>query len=92
MSRSLPVLAVPQQGMAGGGELGADLMGAAGDQLALHQGQAVPDGQGAVEGDGGLGPWNGLGADIDLLFYLVLPEIALQLSLPLGMVPWITQR
>ena len=62
------VLAVPQQGMAHGGELGADLMGAAGDQLALHQGQAVPDGQGAVEGDGGLGPWNGLGADIDLLF------------------------
>ena len=59
-------------------------MGAAGDQLALHQRETVPDGQGAVEGDGGLGPRNRLGADIDLLFHLILPEIALQLSLPLG--------
>ena len=32
------VLAVPQQGMAGGGELGPDLVGAAGDQAAGHQG------------------------------------------------------
>ena len=35
------VLAVAQQGVAGGGELGADLMGAPGDEIALHQGQPV---------------------------------------------------
>ena len=35
------ILAVPQQGMAGGGELGADLVGAAGEQLALYQGQSA---------------------------------------------------
>ena len=35
------VLPIPQQGMAGGGELGADLVGAAGEQLALYQGQSA---------------------------------------------------
>ena len=35
------VLTVAQQGVAGGGKLGADLMGAPGDQVALHQGQSV---------------------------------------------------
>ena len=35
------VLAVSQQGVAGGSELGADLMGAPGDEIALHQRQSV---------------------------------------------------
>ena len=34
----LAVFPVPQQGMTGMGELGADLVGPAGDQLAFHQG------------------------------------------------------
>ena len=42
------------------GHMYTDLMGAAGDQLALHQRETVPDGQGAVEGDGGLAPGTGL--------------------------------
>ncbi len=54
------ILPVPKQGMAGGGELGADLMGAAGDQLALHQRETVPDGQGAVEVTAVLAPGTGL--------------------------------
>ena len=35
------VLAVPDEGVSGMGELGTDLMGPPGDQVALHQGQAV---------------------------------------------------
>ena len=35
------VLSVPQQGVAGGGELGPDLVGPAGEQVALHQGDPV---------------------------------------------------
>ena len=34
----LAVFAVPQQGVASMGELGADLVGSAGDQLSFHQG------------------------------------------------------
>ena len=40
------VLAVPQQGVTSGGQLGPNLMGAPGDQVALEQGQAVACGQG----------------------------------------------
>ena len=39
------ILAVPQQRVAGGGELGPDLMGAAGQKLTLHQGQPPVDRQ-----------------------------------------------
>ena len=42
------VLAVPQKGVSGGGELGPDLVGAAGDQLALHQGEPLPHRQGPI--------------------------------------------
>ena len=35
------VLAVADEGMAVGGELGADLVGAAGNKVTLHEGQAV---------------------------------------------------
>ena len=43
-----PVFAVPHQGVAGGGELGADLMGAAGEEPALHQGGAVFGAKGLI--------------------------------------------
>ena len=42
------VLAVPPEGVAGGGKLGPDLGGAAGDQLALHQGEPLPHSQGLI--------------------------------------------
>ena len=42
------VLAVPQEGVAGSGELGPDLVGAAGDQLTLHQGEPLPHRQGPI--------------------------------------------
>jgi len=42
------VLAVPQQGVPGGGELGPDLVGPPGEQLALHQGEAAAHPQGPV--------------------------------------------
>ena len=51
----LAVLAVTQQRMAGVGELGPDLMGPAGDQLAFYQRQTVFDGNGLVIGLAGLG-------------------------------------
>ena len=44
----LAVLAVPQQGVAGGGELGADLVGATGEQLTLHQGQPPGGAEGLI--------------------------------------------
>ena len=72
------VFPVPQQGMAGGGELGPDLVGAAGDQAAGHQGQAVFLGQGLVEGHGGAPAGDGGFVDGDQLFGLVLEQIALQ--------------
>ena len=67
--------------MAGGGELGADLMGAAGDELTLHQGQAVADLQGLVEGDGSPPAGHRRLVDGDLVLALVLGEEALQLAL-----------
>ena len=56
-------------------------MGAAGEQLALHQGQTVFYRQSFVVGNGGPGPRLGLFADVDLLFYLILKEVALQPAL-----------
>ena len=42
------VLAVPQERVAGGGKLGPDLVGTAGDQLTLHQGEPLPHRQGLI--------------------------------------------
>ena len=44
------VFAVAQNGTADAGHVGADLMGAAGDQLHLQQGQTTGDGDGLVPG------------------------------------------
>ena len=46
----LAILAVTQQGMAGMGELGADLMGTACDQFTFYQGKAVFGSQGLIIG------------------------------------------
>ena len=66
--------------MARVGELGADLVGAAGDELALHQGQAVPAVQGAVAGQAGLGPGLGPVGDVDPVFCRILEQEALQFA------------
>ena len=75
------ILAVPDQGVSGMGELGPDLVGPPGDQVAFHQRQAMLHRQSAVEGHRRLGPRLGPVGDIDLLFHLVLQEKTLQLSL-----------
>ena len=62
------VFAVPQQGAARMGELGADLMGPAGDELAFDEAQAVRTCQGPVLRLGGLRPLLGLVRDIDAVF------------------------
>ena len=64
--------------MAGGGELGADLVGAAGEQLALHQGQAAGGLQGAVAGGGAPPAGDGMGEHLHLGPVLVLQQKALQ--------------
>ena len=64
--------------MPGGGELGPDLVGAPGDELAAHQGEPVPDGQGLVQCDGRLGPRPGTAAHGDLFFCLIFQNVALQ--------------
>ena len=75
------ILAVPDQGVSGMGELGPDLVGPTGDQVAFHQRQATLHRQSAVEGHRRLGPGLGAVGDIGLLFHLVLKEKTLQLSL-----------
>ena len=67
--------------MAGGGELGPDLMGPAGNQVALHQGQTVFLGQRPVDRHRRFGPRLRLAPDVDLFFHLVLEKIPLQLPL-----------
>ena len=67
--------------MADSGHLGADLVGAAGQQGALHEGQAVPAGQHTVDELGGLGAGCGMGEDLDLLALLVAAQIVGQLGL-----------
>ena len=66
------VLAVTQQGMAGISELGADLMGASGEQLAFHQTQLAPACQRFIIGNCRLCAGGGGMAHKDLLFHLVL--------------------
>ena len=66
------VLAVPQQGVARGGKLSPDLMGAPGDQVALHQGEPAVHRQGAVQRDGSFSTGDGTVVDRDLLFGLIL--------------------
>ena len=65
------VLAVSQQRATQMGHGHADLMGASGEQAALHQGERSPGLQGLVEGDGGLAAGNGPGVEVDLLFDLI---------------------
>ena len=63
------VFPVSQQGMSGVGELGPDLVGPAGDQLALHQGQPIGAGQGPVVGLAGFGAGlGGIGDEHPVLF------------------------
>ena len=66
------IFAVSQQRMAGVGKGGADLMGAAGEQLRLHQGQLPPGLQGPVQCDGGLATGHGTVIDRHLFFGLIL--------------------
>ena len=74
----LAVLAVTQQGMTGVGELGTDLVGTAGDQLAFHQGQAVFGYQSFVIGLAGLCTClRGVG-DKDPVLFGILEKVTLQ--------------
>ena len=75
------VFAVPQEGAAGGGHGDADLMGAACQQAALHQGQGPPGLQGVVKRHGGPAAGNGPLVKGDLLFDLVLHQEALEFPL-----------
>ena len=72
----LAVFAVTQQGMTGVGELGADLMGPACDQLALHQAQTLAGGKGPVVGLAGLGAGLGGIRHKDPVLFGILKEIA----------------
>ena len=60
------------------GHLGADLVGAAGEQPAFHQTQGALGLDGAVLGDGGLGAGLRLLLHKDLVFLGVLEEVVLQ--------------
>ena len=51
----LSVFSVSQQRMTGGGKLGTDLMGAAGDELTLNEAEITALFEGLVFGDAGLG-------------------------------------
>lgn len=75
------ILAVSRQGVAGIGQLGADLVGTAGNELALQQGQPAPCRQGAVKSDGGFPVRHRPVVDLHLGPGLVLDQKALQLSL-----------
>ena len=75
------VFAVAQEGAADVGQAGADLVGAAGEKLGLHQAQLPAGLYGAVEGDGGLAAGDGAAVDLYLVFGLVLQEKALDAAL-----------
>ena len=64
--------------MTGGSQLGTDLVGAAGDQVAFQQGQTPSAGQRPIFGHRRSGAGHGTGLDKDLLLGLVLPQIPLQ--------------
>ena len=64
--------------MTGGSQLGTDLVGAAGDQVAFQQGQPPSAGQRPIFGHRRPGTGHGTGLDKDLLLGLVLPQIPLQ--------------
>ena len=73
-----PIHRIPQNRVADVGQVDPDLVGAPGDELAAHQGEPVPDGQGLVQCDGRLGPWPGTAAHGDLFFCLIFQNVALQ--------------
>ena len=77
----LTVLAVAQQRMTGVGELGANLVGPAGDQLALHQGKAVSRIQYLIIGLAGFAAGLRAVGDEDPVFLGVLEKIPLQAAL-----------
>ena len=63
--------------MSGGGQLGADLVGAAGDEAALHQGEPAFFGQRAVERHGGAPALDRALVDGDLFLGFVFQQKAL---------------
>jgi len=77
----LAVFAVAQQRMTGVGELGADLVGSAGDKLAFDQTQTISGVQHLVVGLGGLGSGLGLVGDEDPVFLGILEDVPLQAPL-----------
>ena len=77
----LSVLAIAQQRVSGVGKLGTDLVGPAGDELALHQTEAVPRIQDLVVGLTALGTGLGLVADEDTVFLGILEQIPLEAPL-----------
>ena len=68
----LAVLAVAQQGVTGVGELGTDLVGPSGDQLALHQTKAVSGIEHLVIGLAGLASGLGLITDENPVLFGIL--------------------
>ena len=76
----IAILPIPHQRVAGSGKLGPDLVGAPGNEVTLHQRQAVFHCKGLIHCNSGLGSGLGAGTDIDLLFHFVFKNIALQLS------------
>ena len=74
----LAVFSVSQKRMPGMGELGTDLMGTAGDQLAFHQRKAVFRGQHLIVGLAGFAAGLGSIGDEDPVFLGILEKIALQ--------------
>ena len=66
------ILAVPQKGVSGGGKLGPDLVGPAGDQLALHQGQPPVYVKRPIQRDRSFSAGHRFFVDRDLLFSLIL--------------------
>ena len=68
----LAVFTVTQEGMARVGELGTDLVGPSGDQLAFHQCQTIPGSDGLVVGLAGLAACLGGIGDEDPVFLGIL--------------------
>ena len=73
----LAVFAVAQKRMTGMGKLGADLMGPAGNQLALHQSQSVFGNKSLIVGLTGFGTGLGLVRNKNPVLLGILEEVTL---------------
>ncbi len=72
------VLVIPQERVAGVGELGANLVGAAGDEVAFHQRESISKSFALVLGDGGLRALHRFISDVNLIFLGVFENLIFQ--------------